>query len=67
MEVDPDRAVPWFSDTILASPSLRTDASGRAEVRLAAPGEPARWRITARAVSGDDRFGEARQWFSVGR
>ena len=36
---------------------LPTGADGKTPVKVAAPREPAQWRVTARAVSGGDRFG----------
>lgn len=48
-----------FPDTAYWSPSLVTDANGRAEVTLQFPDSITAWRATARAVTPDTRVGSA--------
>jgi len=49
----------FFPDTVLWLAHARTGQDGRAEVELDMPDSLTSWRITARAVSGTDRFGGA--------
>ena len=49
-----------FPDTIYWIADLQTDASGRAEVRLAFPDALTSWRATARGVTEDTKVGGAR-------
>jgi alpha-2-macroglobulin len=46
-----------FPDTMLWLGHVRTGEDGRAEVDVEMPDSLTTWRLTARAVSGDDRFG----------
>lgn len=48
-----------FPDTAYWSPSLVTDANGRAEVVMQFPDSITAWRATARAVTPDTRVGAA--------
>lgn len=48
-----------FPETAYWSPSVITDSSGRAEVRLQFPDSITAWRATARAVTSDTRVGSA--------
>ncbi len=50
----------FFPDTLLWRAHLKTGPDGRAELDMEMPDSLTTWRLTARAVSGDDRFGEAR-------
>ena len=49
-----------FSVTAFWSPSVRTDAFGKAEVTLTIPDSLTAWRISARVVAHDRRAGYAR-------
>jgi hypothetical protein len=46
-----------FPDTLYWSGQLQTGPDGKAVVRIEAPDGLTTWRLTARAVSGEDRFG----------
>ena len=48
-----------YAETMLWAPHLRTGADGKATVRVDVPDSLTKWRITARAVAGSDRFGTA--------
>jgi uncharacterized protein YfaS (alpha-2-macroglobulin family) len=49
-----------FPDTIYWIADLRTDASGRAQVRVSFPDALTTWRATARGVTEDTKVGSAR-------
>lgn len=48
-----------FPDTAYFAAHVATGPDGRATVELPAPDSLAAWRLTARAVAGADRFGQA--------
>src|SRR5204863_34320 len=48
-----------FPDTMLWLGHVRTGEDGKAEVDVEMPDSLTTWRLSARAVSGDDRFGSA--------
>jgi uncharacterized protein YfaS (alpha-2-macroglobulin family) len=49
----------WFPDTLYYAGHVRTGPDGKAELEIEMPDTLTAWRITARAVSGPDRFGQA--------
>ncbi|MBI5368143.1 MAG: hypothetical protein HZA54_13990 [Planctomycetes bacterium] len=49
-----------FPDTLYWSPQVRTGADGRAVVEVRMPDSLTRWRVLARAVTADHRFGVGR-------
>jgi len=57
----PVRVRKRFLDTAYWSAHVVTDASGRAQVRLAMPDNLTTWRATARAVTADTRIGSSVQ------
>lgn len=50
----------WLPDTLLWRGSLTTDENGRASVPFTTPDRLTNWRVVARAVAGDEAFGEGR-------
>lgn len=46
-----------FNPLAIFAPSLKTDARGRVEVKVKAPDNLTRYRVTAVAVAGEKRFG----------
>jgi len=50
----------WLPDTLLWRGSLTTDENGRATIPFETPDRLTNWRVVARAVAGDEAFGEGR-------
>lgn len=48
-----------FRDTLFWGPHILTDEKGLAEIRVSYPDSLTSWNATARAVAGDNQFGQA--------
>lgn len=62
---DQEPGLPEAGDTMLWLPNVRSDDSGRAEVRFQVPSRSTRWRALVRGADRGDGFGEAQTSFQV--
>lgn len=62
---DQEPGLPEAGDTMLWLPNVRSDDSGRAEVRFQVPTRSTRWRALVRGADRGDSFGEGQTSFQV--